>query len=73
LDAFETLSSAFVRAVPGALGGNTRSGVHVDGARLTAGQAGIEKLMKAYLSAAWIDAAIKQWSDDVVSRIRLGG
>ena len=73
LDAFETLSSAFVRAVPGALAGNTRSGVHIDQAKLTGGEAGLDRLIKAFLSAEWIVQALKSWRDDVVSPYRLLG
>lgn len=68
LDAFETLSSAFVRAVPGALAGNTRSGVHIDQTKLTSGKAGLERLIKANLSAAYVLQALRVWSDDIVSR-----
>lgn len=66
LDAFESLSSAFVRAVPGALAGNTRSGVHIDQAKLTGGKSGLERLIKAGLSAGYVLAALRAWSDDVV-------
>ncbi|ODO11585.1 hypothetical protein I350_00367 [Cryptococcus amylolentus CBS 6273] len=65
LDAFETISSAFVRAVPGALAGNTRSGLNIDQKALTSGKAGAERLCKAYLSAEWISEALRQWSDSV--------
>lgn len=67
LDAFESLSSAFVRVVPGALAGNTRSGVHIDQTKLTSGQAGLERLIKANLSAAYVLSALRVWSDDLVS------
>lgn len=66
LDAFETLSSAFVRAVPGALSGNARGGIHID-QRTTGGVAGLEKLIKARLSAGWVELALRGWADDVVS------
>ena len=66
LDAFETLSSAFVRAVPGALAGNTRSGAHFDQSKLTSGKAGMERLIKANLSASWILSALRSWADDPV-------
>ncbi|ORY33806.1 TIP-1 family-domain-containing protein [Naematelia encephala] len=65
LDAFENLSSAFVRAVPGALSGNTRSGVHIDQTKLTSGSAGLERLIKACVSGAWILAALRTWADDL--------
>ncbi|BEI99788.1 hypothetical protein CcaverHIS631_0408310 [Cutaneotrichosporon cavernicola] len=59
LDAFETLSSAFVRAVPGALGQRAPD------ARLT-GTAGLERLLKAYVSADYTLAALRAWSDDIL-------
>lgn len=67
LDAFETLSSAFVRAVPGALSGNVRGGIHVDQSRLTGGVEGLGRLVKASLSAQWTLQATRDWSDEVVS------
>lgn len=67
LDAFETLSSAFVRAVPGALSGNARGGIHFDQAKVTGGTEGLGRLVKAGLSAAWIIDAMRGWADDVVS------
>lgn len=66
LDAFETLSSAFVRAVPGALSGNVRGGLHVDQARLTGGVEGLGRLVKASLSAQWTIQALRDWADDIV-------
>jgi hypothetical protein len=67
LDAFETLSSAFVRAVPGALGNvSMRGGIHVDQRGLTGGVEGLGRLVKAYLSAGWILASIREWADDPV-------
>lgn len=66
LDAFETLSSAFVRAVPGALSGNVRGGIHVDQNRLTGGVEGLGRLVKAALSASWILQAMREWADDIV-------
>ncbi|OCF36565.1 hypothetical protein I316_01816 [Kwoniella heveanensis BCC8398] len=65
LDAFETLSSAFVRAVPGALAGNTRSGIHIDQTRLTTGRNGLERLIKAWLSGRWVVEGMRKWSDDL--------
>ncbi|WWD01416.1 hypothetical protein V866_008360 [Kwoniella sp. B9012] len=65
LDAFETLSSAFVRAVPGALAGNTRSGVHIDQAKLTSGKNGLQRLMKAWLSGQWIQEGMTKWGDEL--------
>lgn len=63
LEAFETLSSAFVRAVPGALA-NSRAGINYDQSRLTGGTSGLQRLLKALLSARWILAALKIWADD---------
>jgi hypothetical protein len=63
LDAFESLSSSLVRAVPGALGtpsnGNT-------GGRLTAGVDGIMRLYKALVSARYISTAMDFWGEDLV-------
>ncbi|CAK9780171.1 hypothetical protein CC85DRAFT_270800 [Cutaneotrichosporon oleaginosum] len=59
LEAFETLSSAFVRAVPGALGQRAPD------SRLT-GTAGLERLLKAYVSADYVLAALRAWSDDIL-------
>ncbi len=53
LDAFETLSSALVRAVPGALGvnlgGKEDSSVNIDTRSLTSGVSGVQRLCKAFL------------------------
>jgi hypothetical protein len=68
LDAFENLSSAFARAIPGALSGNTRGGAHFDQSKLTGGEAGLARLIKAQLSAAWLVAALKGWADEPVRR-----
>lgn len=67
LDAFETLSSAFVRAVPGALSGNTRSGINFDQRALTSGKIGVERLVKALLSSDWVGEAMRKWADGIVS------
>ncbi|KAL1405306.1 hypothetical protein Q8F55_008933 [Vanrija albida] len=61
LDAFETLSSAFVRAVPGALGARP-----TPDSRVTAGTAGLERLIKAHVSAEFLAAALRSWSNDVL-------
>lgn len=60
LDAFETLSSAFVRVVPGALG--SRPGTD---ARLS-GTQGLDRLIKAHVSADFLLSALRGWSDDVL-------
>lgn len=71
LEAFEALSSAFVRAVPGALGvslGGKEDGiVHIDTGRLTSGVDGVQRLCKALISAKYIGAAMEKWGEDLVS------
>jgi hypothetical protein len=74
LDAFETLSSSFVRAVPGALGvtaSGTSSGAEGDGRRLTKGVEGLTRLVKAWVSARYIANGMKGWGDDLVRRSAL--
>ncbi|KAJ7102352.1 TIP-1 family-domain-containing protein [Mycena belliarum] len=68
LDAFETLSSAFVRAVPGALAvslGRDEGTVKVDTRRLTDGVEGVQRLCKAWLSARYIEAAMEGWGEEL--------
>jgi hypothetical protein len=65
LDAFETLSSAFVRAVPGALSGH--AGSVTDPAKMTRGVNGLQRLAKAWISAAWVRDAVVTWQDEIVS------
>ncbi|KAL0071704.1 hypothetical protein AAF712_000626 [Marasmius tenuissimus] len=69
LDAFETLSSALIRAVPGALGVSLGvkddSSVNVDTRRLTTGIDGVQRLCKALLSARHITSALKVWGEDL--------
>jgi hypothetical protein len=55
------------------LAGNTRSGVHIDQTKLTGGKAGLERLIKAQLSASWTVAALKAWADDTVNQTHLFG
>ncbi|KAF9229614.1 hypothetical protein BS17DRAFT_805254 [Gyrodon lividus] len=62
LDAFETLSSALVRAVPGALG---VEGAKTDTQRLTGGVEGSQRLCKALLSARYIENAMQNWGEEV--------
>ncbi|KAF9015481.1 TIP-1 family-domain-containing protein [Cyathus striatus] len=68
LDAFETLSSAFIRAVPGSLsigfGNNHEGAVHVDTGKLTSGVEGVQRLCKALLSAAFLSQSMKGWADE---------
>lgn len=72
LDAFETLSSAFVRAVPGALGvsigaGGVEESVNVDTGKLTSGVEGVQRLCKALVSARFVEGAMERWGDELVS------
>jgi hypothetical protein len=71
LDAFETLSSAFLRPVPGALSINLTireaSGIQEDPRNLTVGVAGVHRLCKALLSAGYIEASLEEWGEDIVS------
>ncbi|PSR80710.1 hypothetical protein PHLCEN_2v6626 [Hermanssonia centrifuga] len=63
LDAFETLSSTFMRAVPGALGSDpARPG---DPKRLTSGVDGVQRLCKALVSAKYLAAAMEAWGEDL--------
>jgi len=64
LDAFETLSSSFMRAVPGALSSDV-TGRANDPKRLTSGVEGVQRLCKALISAAYIAAAMEAWGEDV--------
>ena len=69
LDAFETLSSTFLRAVPGALGsdsGRTQS------KSLTSGVEGVQRLCKALVSAKYTAAAMEAWGEDLVGRFCFG-
>ena len=72
LDAFETLSSYFVRAVPGALGvsmggGGADGSVKLDTGRLTGGVDGIQRLCKALVSSKFVEGAMQGWGEDLVS------
>jgi RAD50-interacting protein 1 len=69
VDAFETLSSAFVRAVPGALGASLtgkEEGVHVDTRKLMSGVEGVQRLCKAVLSAKYIEISMERWGEELV-------
>lgn len=66
LDAYERLSSSFVRAVPGALAGQVGHGL--DQKRLTSGVEGLARVVKALLSARWIKVAMEGWGEELVSR-----
>ncbi|KAG6891065.1 hypothetical protein C0995_014154 [Termitomyces sp. Mi166 len=68
LDAFETLSSAFVRAVPGALSvslGKEEGRVHVDNRGLTSGVEGVQRLCKALLSATYVERTMRSWTEEL--------
>ncbi|KAI0706059.1 RINT-1 family protein [Cytidiella melzeri] len=63
LDAFETLSSSFMRAVPGSLGAET--GRTKDSKSLTTGVEGVQRLCKALVSAKYAAAAMEAWGEDL--------
>nr|ODN88505.1 hypothetical protein L204_06360 [Cryptococcus depauperatus CBS 7855] len=65
LEAFENVSSAFMKTVPGALtgAGNTMSGATIDQRSLTSGKAGLDKLIKAYLASKWMEQVMESWGD----------
>ncbi|KAJ7630533.1 TIP-1 family-domain-containing protein [Roridomyces roridus] len=69
LDAFETLSSVLVRAVPGALAsvslGRDDGTVKVDTRRLTDGVEGVQRLCKAWLSARYMQTAMEGWGEEL--------
>lgn len=68
LVAFETLSSFFVRSVPGALNFSLREASLQDDPRnRTSGTAGASSLCKALLSAGYIQACLEDWGEDLVS------
>lgn len=60
-DAFETLSFGLMRAVPGTLAGVEGSSI-----RLTNGLNGLQRLVRAFVSATWMETIIKEWSEDMV-------
>lgn len=61
LDAFENLSSALARAVPGGLTGQVDMGAK----RLTSGVEGASRLVKALISARAIEKAMVGWGEEV--------
>ncbi|TFY56888.1 hypothetical protein EVJ58_g7365 [Rhodofomes roseus] len=69
LDAFETLSSSLMRAVPGALGSvgvsSESIGRAADPQRLTSGVEGVQRLCKALISARYISAACEAWGEEL--------
>ena len=64
LDAFETLSSYLIRAVPGALTGQATHGR--DSKNMTSGVEGAQRLVKAYISARWMSSVLATWGEDLV-------
>lgn len=60
-DAFETLSFGLMRAVPGNL-----AGMEGTSARLTNGLNGLQRLIRALVSASWMESTSKEWSEDLV-------
>lgn len=68
LDAFETLSLSLLSVVPGALAGQV--GHQGDTKRLTSGVDGLQRLIKAFVSARWITIAMQQWGEQTVGHQR---
>lgn len=68
LDVFENRSSAFARAVPGALalGGKSEASVNVNARGMASGVESLRRLCEALLSAAHIESAIESWAEDLV-------
>lgn len=64
IDAIETLSIGIMRAVPGALGDSASS-------RLTAGVPGLQRLLRALVSAKWMSSTCRTWEDDVVRNFQI--
>lgn len=64
LDAYERLSSAFIRSVPGALAAQVTPGM--DTRRMTSGVEGLSRLVKALVSSRYIKAALEAWGEDLV-------
>ncbi|PPQ63719.1 hypothetical protein CVT24_004299 [Panaeolus cyanescens] len=67
LVAFETLSSVFIRTVPGALNFGARD-IHVaqdDPRNRTSGVAGSNSLCKALLSSSYLETCIEEWNDSM--------
>ncbi|KDR85307.1 hypothetical protein GALMADRAFT_204803 [Galerina marginata CBS 339.88] len=66
LVAFETLSSIFVRSVPGALNFSMReASLQEDPRNRTSGPSGANSLCKALLSAGYIQACLEDWGEDM--------
>ena len=65
LDAFEALSSTLMGVVPGALAG--QGGPQFDKKRLIDGVEGLQRLLKAFVSARWITMAMQSWGEMLAS------
>lgn len=61
LDAFESLSSAFARAIPGGIDSST--GMPLGDQDMVRGLRGLSRLLKALLSATHVHEALRQWQD----------
>ncbi|KAF8203135.1 TIP-1 family-domain-containing protein [Pholiota molesta] len=67
LVAFETLSSIFVRSVPGALNFSVRETTsnQDDPRNRTSGTSGANSLCKALLSASYMEACLEEWGEEM--------
>lgn len=59
-----------MRAVPGALAG--QAGHQIDRKHLVDGVEGLQRLLKAFVSARWITIAMQSWGETLVNAPRLG-
>lgn len=73
LVAFETLSSIFVRSVPGALNFSVRETTsnQDDPRNRTSGTSGANSLCKALLSASYMEACLEEWGEEMVRPISI--
>lgn len=62
LDAFESLSSAFARAIPGGMT-DTSTGLPLGDQAMVRGLRGLSRLLKAYVSASHMAATLAQWQE----------
>jgi hypothetical protein len=65
LDAFDTLSGLFGRAIPGSMTGSNSTSASA-GSELTSGPEGVSKLVKAWASARYVQRLIKRWKEELV-------
>lgn len=63
IDAFESLAFGLMRAVPGSLANVAGEGA--TSTRLTQGLSGLQRLVRAGVSAAWMEHQCAQWAEDV--------